>query len=215
LHKTDQSVYNRIVPRISDHARAERRQRIVDAAWRRLATTGYHETTVDDVCDEAGVSKGAFYGYFATKQDLFLALLEEETVTLNGVAAELSSQQLSGAERVRRFVQAMLEVGDDPGRVQLRADLWSELAADAVVRRQFARAVERRRAVLREWITKSIEAGDLGIEARRANALASILIAMADGLMLHRAVDPTGFRWSNIRAVLDALVAGIDNTASA
>jgi AcrR family transcriptional regulator len=201
------------MPKISEHDRAVRRQRIVDAAWRRLETTGYHETSVDDVCDEAGVSKGAFYGYFNTKHDLFLALLEEETVALNGVAAELADADLAGAERVRRFVQAMLEVGDSPGRVQLRADLWSELAADPVVRDRFAEAVERRRAVLREWIERSIDAGDLAVERRRANALASILIAMADGLMLHRALDPRGFRWSNIRAVLDALLAGIDNSA--
>jgi AcrR family transcriptional regulator len=203
------------MPRISDQDRAVRRQRIVDAAWRRLATIGYHDTTVDNVCEEAGVSKGAFYGYFATKQDLFLALLDEETEALNGVAAELAEQDLSGAERVRRFVQAMLEVGDDPGRVQLRADLWSELAADPIVRARFAETVERRRNVLREWITRSIDAGDLGIDPRRANALASILIAMADGLMLHRALDPRGFRWSNIRAVLDALIAGIDRSPSA
>lgn len=201
------------MPRISEQDRAQRRQRIVDAAWRRLERNGYHETTVDDVCDEAGVSKGAFYGYFSTKQDLFLALLEEETDALNGVAAELSRLEISGGERVRRFVQAMLEVGDHAGRVQLRADLWSELAADAVVRERFAEAVERRRAVLREWITKSIEAGDLHIGLRRANALASVLIAMADGLMLHRSVDPQGFRWSNIRAVLDALITGIDRSA--
>jgi AcrR family transcriptional regulator len=199
------------MPRISDHDRSVRRQRIVDAAWRRLETTGYHETSVDAVCDEAGVSKGAFYGYFETKQDLFLALLEEETVALNGVAAELADEDLAGVERVRRFVQAMLEVGDSPGRVQLRADLWSELAGDPVVRDRFADAVERRRTVLREWITRSIERGDLAIDSRRANALASILIAMADGLMLHRALDPRGFRWSNIRAVMDALLAGIDS----
>ena len=192
-----------------------RRQRIVDAAWRRLQTTGYHDTSVDDVCDEAGVSKGAFYGYFDTKQDLFLALLDEETEALNGVAAELAHEDLAGAERVRRFVQAMLEVGDSAGRVQLRADLWSELAADPVVRERFAEAVERRRTVLREWITRSIEVGDLAIERRRANALASILIAMADGLMLHRALDPRGFRWPNIRAVLDALLAGIDSAPKA
>ena len=129
------------MPRISDQDRAVRRQRIVDAAWRRLATNGYHETTIDDVCDEAGVSKGAFYGYFDTKQALFLALLEEETEALNGVAGELAEQELPGAERVRRFVQAMLEVGDDPGRVQLRADLWAELAGDPVVRAAFAEAV--------------------------------------------------------------------------
>jgi TetR/AcrR family transcriptional regulator, transcriptional repressor of aconitase len=203
------------MPRISEQDRALRRQRIVDAAWTRLQTAGYHDTSVDDVCDEAGVSKGAFYGYFDTKQDLFLALLDEETAALNGVALELAREDLAGAERVRRFVQAMLEVGDSAGRVQLRADLWSELAADPVVRERFAEAVERRRAVLREWITRSIDAGDLAIERRRANALASILIAMADGLMLHRALDPRGFRWANIRAVLDALLAGIDSAPKA
>jgi AcrR family transcriptional regulator len=203
------------MPRISDQDRAVRRQRIVDAAWRRLETSGYHETSVDDVCDEAGVSKGAFYGYFDAKQDLFLALLEEETAALNGVAAELADGDLPGAERVRRFVQAMLEVGDNAGRVQLRADLWSELATDPVVRERFAEAVDRRRRVLREWITRSIDAGDLAIDRRRANALASILIAMADGLMLHRSLDPNGFRWPNIRAVLDALLAGIDSAPAA
>lgn len=203
------------MPKISDRDREVRRQRIVDAAWRRLELTGYHETSVDDVCGEAGVSKGAFYGYFATKQDLFLALLEEETAALNAVAAELADEDLPGAERVRRFMQAMLEVGDSAGRVQLRADLWSELAGDPVVRERFAETVELRRSVLRDWIARSIEAGDLTIEPRRANALASILIAMADGLMLHRALNPSGFRWSNIRAVLDALIAGIDSAPGA
>ncbi len=167
---------------------------------------------MDDVCDEAGVSKGAFYGYFATKQDLFLALLDDETEALNAVAADLAAADITGAERVRRFTQAMLRVGDNPARVQLRADLWSALSSDPVLRVRFADAVERRRYVLREWITHSITVGDLGIEARRANALASMLIALADGLMLHRALDPTGFRWSNIRSVLDSLIAGIDRS---
>jgi AcrR family transcriptional regulator len=187
----------------------------VDAAWRRLAANGYHDTTVDDVCDEAGVSKGAFYSYFPTKQDLFLALLEEETHALNRVAADLAGRDLSGAERVRRFTQAMLRVGDDPGRVQLHADLWAALAGDPVIRERFAAAVEARRSVLREWIVRSIQAGDLGLDERRANALASILIALADGLMLHRAVDPRGFQWANIRAVMDALLAGIDRAKPA
>jgi AcrR family transcriptional regulator len=203
------------MPRISEQDKVVRRQRLVDAAWRRLATNGYHETTVDDVCDEAGMSKGAFYGYFSTKQDLFLALMDEETDALNRVAADLAERSLSGAERVRRFTQAMLRVGDDPSRVQLRADLWSALSGDHAVRDRFAEAVEDRRRVLREWITRSIRAGDLGIDEQRANALASILIALADGLMLHRAVDPKGFQWSNIRAAMDALIAGIDSSQAA
>jgi TetR/AcrR family transcriptional regulator, transcriptional repressor of aconitase len=202
------------MPKITEETRADRRQRLVDAAWRRFATAGYRDTTVESVCYEAGVSKGAFYGYFPTKQDLFVALLEEETDALNAIAGELAGAEISGAERVRSFAQSMLRVGDDPARVQLRADLWSAVSSDPALRVRFAEAVERRRTVLRDWITDSILAGDLGLEERRANALASILLALTDGLMLHRAIDPDGFRWTNIRSVLDSLIAGIDNSPS-
>jgi hypothetical protein len=106
----------------------------------------------------------------------------------------------------------MLRVGDDPARVQLRADLWSAVQSDPVLRGEFADAVERRRSVLREWIRDSVRAGDLALEERRANALASILLALTDGLMLHRAVDPAGFRWANIRSVIDSLITGIDRS---
>ena len=203
------------MPKLSDADRAARRQHLVDAAWRRIGESGYRDTTVDDVCDEAGVSKGAFYGYFETKQDLLVAMLDEETDALNAVAAELADLDISGAERVRLFTQAMLRLADDPARVQLRADMWSALATDPVVRDRMANAVSRRWSVLREWIVRSIRAGELAPDERRANALASTLLALTDGLILHRALDPTGFRWSNIRAVMDALLAGIERPAHA
>lgn len=104
-----------------------------------MVLNDYYETTVDDVCEEAGGSKGGFYGHFATKQHLFLAPLDEETSALNRVAGELADRPVSGVERVRHFTQAMLRVGDDPGRVQLRAALWSALAGDPIVRSRFAR----------------------------------------------------------------------------
>jgi hypothetical protein len=44
------------------------------------------------------------------------------------------------------------------------------------------------------------------------NALASILLALNDGLMLHRALDQGGFRWANVSRALDALLAGIRTT---
>jgi hypothetical protein len=43
-----------------------------------------------------------------------------------------------------------------------------------------------------------------------ANALASILLALTDGLMLHGALDPGGFRWRNIRHAIDVMLAGIE-----
>jgi len=45
----------------------ETRARILDAAIRRFAIAGYDAASVEDICTEAGVSKGAFYHHFPTK----------------------------------------------------------------------------------------------------------------------------------------------------
>src|SRR5207302_11360194 len=57
--------------------RARTRSDVLRAAARVFAERGYHGATLDGVVAEAGLSKGALYHYFPSKQDLFLALLEE------------------------------------------------------------------------------------------------------------------------------------------
>jgi len=61
----------------------EREQRILDAAARLITHYGYDKTTVDEIAREAGISKGAIYLHFKSKEDLFEALLlrESETIT--------------------------------------------------------------------------------------------------------------------------------------
>jgi TetR/AcrR family transcriptional regulator, fatty acid metabolism regulator protein len=52
----------------------ETRTRILEAAVKVFATKGYHDTKVDDIVSESDTSKGSFYFYFPSKQDIFLAL---------------------------------------------------------------------------------------------------------------------------------------------
>ena len=163
--------------------------------------------TVDDVCAEAGVSKGAFYLYFDHKQDLLLALLQDDAAGLDAVMDDVQRSRAGGAERLRRLVRAELQRGEDPARLQVRADLWSEMSANPVVRERFADVVRRRRIALRSWIDESIEAGEL-VDVP-SNALAAILIALGDGLILHAGLDPAGFRWANVGRALDAILEGI------
>lgn len=73
-----------------DSGNPERENRILDAAVRLIAHYGYDKTTVSDIAREAGVSKGAIYLHFDSKEALFEALLEREI-------------WLYGADWLRRF----------------------------------------------------------------------------------------------------------------
>jgi AcrR family transcriptional regulator len=53
------------------------RQRVLDAAVEVFSRRGYHAATVDEIAEAAGFSKGAVYSNFASKEELFLALLDQ------------------------------------------------------------------------------------------------------------------------------------------
>jgi TetR/AcrR family transcriptional repressor of uid operon len=64
------------VPKIAEEARAARRDQIIVAAAECFARSGYHATTMADIAEAAGVSKGTPYLYFPSKEALFIALYE-------------------------------------------------------------------------------------------------------------------------------------------
>ena len=163
--------------------------------------------TVDDICAEAGVSKGAFYGYFDQKDDVLLALLDAEDAAMHELVRGLEHERLNAVERLRRFTRAMVERGSDPSGLQIQADLWVEIATQPAVHAHWMSAVRERRALLRRWVEDAVASGE--VTEIPANAFASILLALGDGLPLHAGLDPTGFRWANVAKALDALLDGI------
>ncbi len=195
------------MPRISTTVRSERRQQLIDAARRCAARRGFRDTTIDDVCAEAAVSKGAFYGYFSSKQQLLLALLDDDASGINSLLEHLSRTPLSDVARLQRFAREMCARGAQPSMVQLRSDLWAAILTDSLVRDAMVAAVGRRRAVLRGWIDGAVTSGEL--TSVPANALASVLLALGDGLTLHSSLDPAAFRWQNIAHVLTAIFEGL------
>jgi AcrR family transcriptional regulator len=195
------------MPKLGPDVRDERRRHLLEAAWRCAAAKRFAEMTVDDVCAEAGLSKGAFYGYFGSKDELLAALLDGDAAELDRMLDRIGAEEPSGIERLRRFSQAMVEHADDPARAQVRADLWAAVLGQEQLRRQFAETSARRRVRIRAWIEEGVERGE--IREVPANALASMLLASADGLMLHATLDPSAFRWDNIRRAVGELLDGI------
>jgi AcrR family transcriptional regulator len=65
---------------MSDEER--RTEQILGAAARVFSVRGYHNTTVDDIAAEAGISKGTCYQYFPGKEDIFIATMERSLETI-------------------------------------------------------------------------------------------------------------------------------------
>jgi AcrR family transcriptional regulator len=65
------------MPRVSEEYVKDKKRQVLDAAASSFAKKGFHAATVDDICREAGLSKGAVYGYFSSKEDIVAALKVE------------------------------------------------------------------------------------------------------------------------------------------
>ena len=104
----------------------ERRQSIRTAAYHCFRDAGYHETSVDTICEKAGISKGSFYWHYDTKQAVFVDILETWT---REVVDELH-EQFEAAVANENYVQAIIEaLARETRRGRLIIPVWLEFAA--------------------------------------------------------------------------------------
>src|SRR6478736_8387639 len=74
LVKNEYSVYDDAMPKVTDAHRESRREQILVAAWKCFSRNGFHSTSMADVIAEAGLSAGAVYLYFRSKDDIIVAV---------------------------------------------------------------------------------------------------------------------------------------------
>jgi AcrR family transcriptional regulator len=146
------------------------KERILDAAVDVFARKGYHGAGVEDIVAAAGASKGAFYHYFASKQAIFLTLMETLAAAVEqGVESAITSEQGAMAK-----VEAALRVVMETAAEQ--RDLAKILLVEAVglgpafeekrleIHRQFAALIQRH--LDRAVSEGSIPAQDTALAAR-------------------------------------------------
>jgi AcrR family transcriptional regulator len=97
------------MPNTSPTPSQETRERILEAAVNVFASKGYHDTKVDDIVAESNTSKGSFYFYFPSKQDIFLALVDTFADLLEGRLHARIQTVTSGVARVDLALRVCLE----------------------------------------------------------------------------------------------------------
>ncbi|MCJ2088138.1 TetR/AcrR family transcriptional regulator [Methylobacterium sp. E-005] len=127
-------------------AQAARRERILDAAEACFVRNGFHRTTMSDLAREAAMSQGNFYRYFASKEDIVLAMAERDRARGAALVAEMERE----GDR-RASLNGILErffTGITREAAVLRLDLWAETTRNSAI----AELVDRSEAEAREWL---------------------------------------------------------------
>ncbi|HEY4227865.1 MAG TPA: TetR/AcrR family transcriptional regulator [Candidatus Limnocylindrales bacterium] len=166
---------------LNPESHAVRRDAFVDVAQRHIAAGAYEQLSVQQVIDEVGASKGAFYHYFGSKGDLLEAVVErmadQATAAWQPV---LSAPGLSAAERLEGLFQTVAQVKWERRELVLAIiDAW--LADDnAIVREKLRRLVAARLTpVLTDIVRQGTADGDF--TPSNAEATAQVLVSLIQG----------------------------------
>ncbi|MET8054354.1 TetR/AcrR family transcriptional regulator [Streptosporangium sp. NPDC005286] len=189
------------MPKIVDHG--ERREEVIEAARRIILREGIEAATTRAIAKEAGYSNGVLTHYFADKDDIMLsALRSSHRRIVKRLRGKLAG--LTGLAALRELLLDNLPLDEERTRESgLEVGFWSRsMTSPAMLEAQRAEAEE-----LRYLVRSLLGAAAAGGEISTTEDLDDVterLLALVDGLSVHRLLYPGRLGTARLERVLNA-----------
>lgn len=185
----------------------ETRARILEAAVKQFSVHGYNKASVDNICEQAGVSKGAFYHHFQTKQDVFLALLDGWLQTFDQ-AIEASKDQ-SVPETFQMMVEYFPYIFQSAGdNLPMFLEFWLQASRNEKIWQASIAPYRRYHKHFASLIKRGIAEGSF-VDVN-PDLAARLIVSAAMGLLLQSLLDPEGAKWEKVaRETMQVMMAGL------
>ena len=193
------------------------RRHLMDAAATVFARDGFHGASLDDVAGTAGFTKGAVYSNFAGKEDLFLAVFEDRysneqnemqrVLTEQQPPYELGFEESEVFSRVRGVIDRTWD--DEWTALYLEFVLYAQRNEEAA--RKLAGSVQRQREMTIAMLDDAYQSVDY-VPDLPVPVLATLAVALFDGLALGRLADPATYDDEMLTQALQFLISSIGNS---
>jgi AcrR family transcriptional regulator len=150
-----------VAPEYALEYKDEARRKIIDVASRVFAETGHHETTMDEVAKRVGVTKGAIYQYFSSKDELFKQITERGQETQEKVLNSWFNQSELTQASGDFFVKGVKEYKDG---ICLAFELLSEATRNSSTRKVLRENFEKHAAMIGESLQEQKNKGVVKLE---------------------------------------------------
>ena len=173
------------MPRVTSEYLGRRRDQILAAALRCFAREGFHRTTMQDIVAESGLSPGALYRYFASKEELIAAIATRHHASELALLREAAGRDdVAGA--LRDLVRAFLARLSDPAEQEWRrvtVQLWSEALRSPRVMQIVREGLDGPLAALARLFER--------VPGVDADATSRLVASLFQGLVLQQVWDPS------------------------
>jgi AcrR family transcriptional regulator len=157
------------------------RRGLLDVAERRFYRDGYHGTSLDDIAEEAGYTKGAVYSAYQSKAGLFLALLDEVIDRRLEETRRLLEAHETGEAKLAALGRQPVDERNASFAL-LSIEFLVHAARDPTLLADFAERYQRLRASLAALAPCEAALGP--------ERWALVTLAVSNGLALERLIDP-------------------------
>jgi AcrR family transcriptional regulator len=176
-----------------------------------FAERGFDGTGVAEICEQAGLSKGAFYHHFPTKQAVFLALLDDWLGWLEKELFRPAEEESAAVPELllhmARRTREVFSVAD--GRVSIFLEFWAQARKDPETWSRTVEPFRRYRALFAGLIRRGTQEGSLANVDPEMAAFA--LVSLAVGVVLQGVVDTNGAKWDEVMVnALQLLLRGME-----
>ncbi len=185
---------------------AERKQQIFRAALTCFGRQGFHLTTMDDIVEESGLSKGALYWYFDSKKALFLALFQEMMGQMAQSWQTIAADESTCASDKLRASMALFrsELEELVPFFRVMIEAWAltrhDEEVEALIRDFYRPYLE----IMLQIIQQGVSGGEFFVASPEAMAL--VVMTLYDGLALAIATGLWTRDWGEITDAAEALV---------